>query len=159
MLFHDDVIKLSALLTLCAGNSPATGEFPSQRPVKWSYAVFFDLCLNKRLSKQSWGWWFETRSRSLWPHSNVWRECLNTMHLSKSGFWTIRTQLTFVLLHQTFRVIIFKSKCVCIMTTRIHESIILLARNKIMTTHIYVSDLIQWIHAYYAIKYVNSISS
>ena len=46
----------SALLALCAGNSPVFGEFPSQRPVTWSFAVFFDLRLNKRLSKQSWGW-------------------------------------------------------------------------------------------------------
>ena len=29
---------------------------------------FSDLRLNKRLSKQSWGWWFETPSRSLWRH-------------------------------------------------------------------------------------------
>ena len=50
----------SALLALCAGNSPVTGKFPSQRPVTWSFDVFFDLGLNKRLSKQSWGWWFET---------------------------------------------------------------------------------------------------
>ena len=56
----------SALLALCAGNSPVTGEFPSQRPVTWSFDVFFDLRLNKRLSKQSWGWWFETLSRPLW---------------------------------------------------------------------------------------------
>ena len=40
----------SALLALCAGNSPVTGEFPSQRPVTWSFDVFFDLHLNKRLS-------------------------------------------------------------------------------------------------------------
>ena len=26
---------------------------------------------DKRLSKQSWGWWFETQSGSLWRHSNV----------------------------------------------------------------------------------------
>ena len=26
--------------------------------------------LNKPLSKHSWGWWFETRSRSLWRHYN-----------------------------------------------------------------------------------------
>ena len=61
----------SALLALCAGNSPATGEFPSQRPVTRSFDVFFDLRLNKRLSKQSWGWWFETPSRLLWRHCNV----------------------------------------------------------------------------------------
>ena len=48
----------SALLAICAGNSPVTGEFPAQRPVTRSFAVFFDPRLNKRLSKQSWGWWF-----------------------------------------------------------------------------------------------------
>ena len=62
---------LSALLALCAGNSPVTGEFPSQRPVTRSFAVFFDLRLHKRLSKQSWGWWFGTPSHSLWCHSNM----------------------------------------------------------------------------------------
>ena len=39
------------LLALCAGNSPVIGEFPSQRPVTPSFDVFFDLCMNKRLSK------------------------------------------------------------------------------------------------------------
>ena len=42
-----------ALLTLCAGNSPVTGEFPAQRPVTRSFEVFSDLCLNKRLRKQT----------------------------------------------------------------------------------------------------------
>ena len=42
----------SASLALCAGNSPVTGEFPAQRPVTRSFDVFFDLHLNKRLSKQ-----------------------------------------------------------------------------------------------------------
>ena len=60
----------SALLALCAGNSPVTGEFPSQRPVTRNFDVFFDLRLNKRSSKQSWGWLFETPSRSLWRHCN-----------------------------------------------------------------------------------------
>ena len=45
-----------------------TGEFPARRPVTRSFGVFFDLRLNKRLSKQSWGWWFETLSRPLWRH-------------------------------------------------------------------------------------------
>ena len=62
--------NISVLLTLCAGNSPVNGEFPSQRPVTRSFDVFFDLRLNKRLSEQSWGWWFETPSRSLWRHCN-----------------------------------------------------------------------------------------
>ena len=42
----------SALLALCAGNSPVTDEFPSQKPVARSFGIFFDLRLNKRLSKQ-----------------------------------------------------------------------------------------------------------
>ena len=46
-------------------------EFPSQRPVTQSFDVFFDLCLNKRLSKPSRRWWFDTPSRSLWRHRNV----------------------------------------------------------------------------------------
>ena len=44
--------KFSALLAICAGNSPVTGEFPAQRPVTQSFDVFFDLRLTKRLSKQ-----------------------------------------------------------------------------------------------------------
>ena len=55
---------------LC-GNSPVTGEFPTQRPVTRSLSVFFGLSLNKRLNKQSRGWWFETPPRSLWRHCDV----------------------------------------------------------------------------------------
>ena len=62
--------NISALLSFRAGNSPATGEFPAQRPVMQSFDVFYDLHLNKRLSKQSWGWWFEMLSWSLWRHHN-----------------------------------------------------------------------------------------
>ena len=59
----------SVLLALCAGNSPFTCEFPSQRPVTRSFDFFY-LRLKKRLSKQSWGWWFGTPSRSLRRHCN-----------------------------------------------------------------------------------------
>ena len=52
----------SALLAICAGNSPKAS--------KQSFDVFFDLRLNKRMSKQSWGWWFEMLSRPLWRHRN-----------------------------------------------------------------------------------------
>ena len=60
----------SVLLAICAGNSPVTGEFPTQRPVTRSFDVFFDLRPNQRLSKQLQGWWFETPSRPLWRHCN-----------------------------------------------------------------------------------------
>ena len=62
----------SAFLAICAGNSPLTSEFLAQRPVTRSFDVFFVLRRNKRLSKQWWGWWFETPSRPLWCHCNVW---------------------------------------------------------------------------------------
>ena len=54
---------------LC-GEFTGHGEFPAQRPVTRSFDVFFDLRLNKRLSKNSWGWWFEMPSRSLWRYCN-----------------------------------------------------------------------------------------
>ena len=60
----------SRLLAICARNSQVTGEFPAQTPVTRSFDVFFDLHLNKRLSKQLWGWWFETQSCPLWCHCN-----------------------------------------------------------------------------------------
>ena len=74
---HDDAINVetfSTLLAICAGNSPVTGEFPAQRPVMWSVDVFFDLLLNKRLSKQWRGWWFETPSPPLWRQCNVFND-------------------------------------------------------------------------------------
>ena len=43
----------SALLATCAGNSPVPGEIPAQGPVAWSFDIFFDLRLNKRMSKES----------------------------------------------------------------------------------------------------------
>ena len=59
----------SALLALCAWNSPVSGDFPTQRPVTRSF-VSSDLHLIKRLSKHSRGWWFETLSHSLCRHCN-----------------------------------------------------------------------------------------
>ena len=49
--------------------SPVNSSHKNQ----WRGALMFSfICaLNKRLSKQSWGWWFETPSRSLWRHCNV----------------------------------------------------------------------------------------
>ena len=84
-----------ALLALCVGNSPVTGEFPSQRPATRSLVVFFDLRLNKWLSNQSWGWWYETQSRSLWRHCNGAAHtgkaplfCLNNWYISAvSDIW------------------------------------------------------------------------
>ena len=62
--------RFSALLAICAGNLPVPSEFPTQRPVTRSFDVYFDLRHSKWLSKQSWGWWFETPSSPLWRHRN-----------------------------------------------------------------------------------------
>ena len=72
----------SALLAICAGNAPVTGEFPAQRPVTRSFDVFFDLRLNKRWSKQSWGWWFEMPSGSLWRRFNG-----STQRMARAGYY------------------------------------------------------------------------
>ena len=74
----------SALLAICAGYSLVSGEFPTQRPVTRSFDVFFDLRLNKRLCKQLGGWWFETLSRPLWRHRNVYVLLLSWLTLSNS---------------------------------------------------------------------------
>ena len=67
--------NISALLALCVGNLSVTGEFRSQRPLARSFESFSELRLNKRLCKQSRGWWFETISRPSWRHCNVSRKC------------------------------------------------------------------------------------
>ena len=71
--YHDGVIKWKHFRATghLWGEFTGDREFPAQMPVTRSFDVFFDLHLNKRLSKQSWGWWFETPSRSLWRHRNV----------------------------------------------------------------------------------------
>ena len=56
----------SLSLIICTGNSPVTGEFPTKKPVTRIFDVFFGLRLNKWLSEQWWGWWFETPLRPLW---------------------------------------------------------------------------------------------
>ena len=65
--FHDDVIKWK--------HFPRYWHFVRgihrSWPVTRSFDVFFDLHLNKRLSKQPWGCWFGTPSWSLWRHCNV----------------------------------------------------------------------------------------
>ena len=67
----------SALLAICVGNSPVTGDLPAQRRVTRRFGVFFYLRLNKRFIKQSWGWWFEMALCSLWRHCNVILMALN----------------------------------------------------------------------------------
>ena len=76
-LVHKEYSRLSTIcmMTSSSGNifrvtGPLCGEFtghPTEKPVTRGFDVFFDLRPNKRLSKQSWGWWFETPL----PHYDV----------------------------------------------------------------------------------------
>ena len=77
----------SALLALCAGNSPVPVNSPHKG--QWRGALmFFDLRPNKRFSKRPWGWWFETPSWSLW------RQC-NELHSNLTPFlWNISMKCT-----------------------------------------------------------------
>ena len=76
---HDDVIKWEHFprdwpfvrgIHRSPLNSPHKGQ--------WRGVLMFSLiCIwKKRLSEQSWGWWFETLSRSLWRHCDGLNLCL-----------------------------------------------------------------------------------
>ena len=66
--WRHQVETFSALLAICAGNSPVHGESPASDTELW---CFLWCAPNKQLNKQWWGWWFETLSPSLWRHRNV----------------------------------------------------------------------------------------
>ena len=79
---EEDFVNSTSMMTSSNGNIfCVTGhlyvEFtghrliPLTKLVTRSFDNFFDLRLNKRLSKQSWSWWFETPSCPLWRHCNV----------------------------------------------------------------------------------------
>ena len=72
--WHDDVMKwrhFPRYWPFVRGihRSPVNSPH-SQRPVTRTFDVFFDLSLNKHLTKHSRHWWFETPSHPLWRHFN-----------------------------------------------------------------------------------------
>ena len=79
---HDDVIKWKHI----PRNWPFVRGIHRSRWIPHTKAsdaelwCFFDLRLNKRLSKQPWGWWSETPSSSLWRHRN---DCLRYLNVKK----------------------------------------------------------------------------
>ena len=92
---HDDVIKMgkfSALLAICAGNSPVLGEFPSQRPVTPSFDVFFDL----RSIEKKWSWMFHSAAQNFTNRVFVIRTLLKqyNCHESATIWYTDHQYLT-----------------------------------------------------------------
>ena len=70
---HDDVIKWKHFprywpFVRGIHRSPGNSRTKASDAELWWF--LFDLRLSKRLSKRSWGWWFETQSRPLWRHCN-----------------------------------------------------------------------------------------
>ena len=70
-----------------------------------SFCVFFDLPPNKRLSKQSWGWWFETPSC---PYDVTVMFIFHTLRLSTSASRLIIDR-DYVTYNQ--RIIVYKTSC------------------------------------------------
>ena len=76
-LTRDEFMMASSNGNIFRVTGPLWGEFTGDRWIPLTKAsdaelwCFLDLRLNKRLNKQSWGWWFETPTCSLWRHCNV----------------------------------------------------------------------------------------
>ena len=97
--WRHQVETFSALLALCAGNSPVTRSFD----------VFFDMRLNKRLGKQSWGWWSETPSSPLWRHCNVYSQATQSALTNKSTnrYWVAISKKCFLLHWRHMFIVVF----------------------------------------------------
>ena len=105
--WHHQMETFSTLLAICAGNSPVPGEFPTKRPVTRGFDVFFDLRLNKHLTKQWWCWWFEMLSRPLWHHHNEqkpiawWCHQIPLRKASDAELWCFRWSVREQMVEQT----------------------------------------------------------
>ena len=124
VMVHDDIIKKKHFprywpfvrgIHRSSVNSPHKGQ--------WRGALKFSLirALNKWLSKQSWGWWFETPSRSLWRHCNgYWRKALigtYTGDIIPASYYTCRCSLFIFVTYIRLMWFIFASKSECIINS------------------------------------------
>ena len=68
------VMITSSNVNIFRVTGPLCGEFTGRRWIPWTKAsdgklwCFYDLRLNKWLSKQWWGWWYGIPSHPLWRH-------------------------------------------------------------------------------------------
>ena len=124
---YDDVIKWKQFPRYRPyGEFTVNGEFPTQMPVTRSFDDFFDLCPNKWLSEQLWGWWFETPSGPLCRHSNKSNNvqiCLTRSHRMffcvytalHPKFWSIRILVLYLFRQCTFVDFVFASGIITLM--------------------------------------------
>ena len=100
----------STLLSLCAGNSPATVNSPHRGQWRGALMFFFDLRRNKRLSKQPWGWWFKTPSWSLW------RQCIE-----QNVLLTLTSMCLYIYMHiDPYVLCISICRCICVIFILFH---------------------------------------
>ena len=114
---HDDVIKWKHFLRYwpfvriihrSPVNSPHKGH--------WRGALMFSLIcvLNKRLSKQSWGCWFEMPSRSLWRHCNGLNKNLHTNSCEKETWIMFNNYFNANVFIHVEKYVIRRNKCILI---------------------------------------------
>ena len=74
---HDDSSNgdIFRVIGLLCGEFTGPRWIPCKKACGAEFDVFFDMRLNKPLSKQWWGWWFKTLSRPLWCHCNDVKWC------------------------------------------------------------------------------------
>ena len=75
---------------LLCGDFTGPRWIPLTKPVTRNFDVFFDLCPNKQLSKQTRRWSFETPSRPLWRHCNG-RPAFRNTWVQGIVFWLTAT--------------------------------------------------------------------
>ena len=101
----------SPLLAFSVWNSSVTGEFTTQRPATRCFDVFFDLRLNLQVSKQWRSRWFETPSRSLWRHCNVF---LGLWTGARHNYWTENTNhFTYLVMTMEYISLALISNAIC----------------------------------------------
>ena len=125
---------------LC-GEFTGPGEFPTQRPVTRSFDVYFDLHPNKRLSNQSWGWWFETQSGPLWRHRSV-NTTSSHFHVHKDSHDRDKAVVRRSVLYHGIHMSLSR-----FLHIGIHLCSILWTFVKVVHLHVYCCVVIPWIRA------------
>ena len=118
---------------------PLCGEFPSQMSVTRSFDVFFDLRLNKRSSKQSRRWWFETPLRSLWRHCNATAKYL--VQLFFIAALMLKYSHAYMVSYRTVRVL---NEGLLLASTRVWYLFATNAISKVYWTNYIYKDIVTW---------------
>ena len=118
---YDCVLTISFWNLSCMSRCRSPVTSPHNGPLTRSFGIFVDLHLNKQLSKQSWGWWFETSSCSVSRHCNVWRSLGDEMSFSQRAHCWLAVLLRAILIIVLWFTCLFVDKQIKIRLKPIHE--------------------------------------